>query len=85
MLQIRQDSAVLGRFESRTHFSDASFVESISIAISETGFGARNVVLRDSVLGEELKTDIAHAVVTSRTGRKKIGKMSSVQSQSIRI
>lgn len=72
MLQIRQDSAVLRRFESRAHFANASFVESVSIAISETGLGARDVVLGDSVLGEELKANIAHAVVTSRTERNNI-------------
>ena len=68
---------MLGRFKSRAHFADASFVESVSIAVSETSFGARNVVLGNSVLGKELKADIAHAVVTSRTERKKIRKIST--------
>jgi hypothetical protein len=58
---------VFRSIESRTHFANAGLIDSVGVAVSESGFWSGNVVFGGSVLGEEFEADIAHAVVTSGT------------------
>ena len=65
VLQVRQDPSIFGGFKRRTHFSNAGLVEAVAVPVPQSGFGAGDEVLGGPVLGEELKADVTHAVVTT--------------------
>ena len=64
---IGQDSTIFRCGKCRAHPGNTGLVVPVGVAVAKTGLGFRDIVLGGSVLGKQVKANIAHAVEGSRT------------------